>query len=156
MQVPVESGPWARELHQMPIAFPCLKTLTLYWISFSNASMVHCAFYMIWASRNLQTLNITAAYNGAFPPLSFPSKLDTSKMKKLLQLRSMVFGSLCSGNEVYLITWILGCSPLLKKIDIYPPPSRVFGGENGKLMFATELLKLHRASPVAEVDIHWS
>ena len=58
-QIAVESGPF--ELFKMPTAFPCLKTLTLYRIRFSNAIMVQCALYMIWASRNLQTLNITVS-----------------------------------------------------------------------------------------------
>ncbi|GJS48157.1 hypothetical protein Tco_0598278 [Tanacetum coccineum] len=115
----VESGPL--KLYQIPTTFPCLKTLTLYGIKFSNVTMAQCALLMIWESRNLQTVNITGTYNGAFLPASFPrSQLDSSKNVEA------VATSECE---------------LLKL---------------GKLMFATKLLKLHRASPVAEVDIYWS
>lgn len=76
-------------------------------------------------------------------------------MRKL-QLINVAFVS-CRGseNEMCLIKSLLACSPLLKNISIRANSSQVFSGENGKVMFATRLLKFHRASPIAEVDINW-
>nr|GEX66498.1 hypothetical protein [Tanacetum cinerariifolium] len=43
------------------------------------------------------------------------------------------------------------------KMDIYADSSgvRELGGDNGERKFATKLLKLRRASPLAKVDIVW-
>ena len=57
-----------------------------------------------------------------------------------------------SVNDLCLIKSLLAGSPLLKKIVICAKPSEMFGGERG---FTTKLLKLHRASPIAEIDVTW-
>ena len=60
-------------------------------------------------------------------------------------------------NEVCLIKYLLNSSPLLKKMDIHADSSEVckLGGDNGEKNFATKLLKLRRASTLAEIDIVW-
>lgn len=78
-----------------------------------------------------------------------------TKMRKL-QLQSVSL--VCfkgSDTEVCLIKCILACSPSLKRITIIPDPFQVVGGEKGKLMFASKLLELHRASTIAEVKMDW-
>ena len=57
-----------------------------------------------------------------------------------------------SVNDLCLIKSLLAGSPLLKKIVITARPSEMYDGERG---FTTKLLKLHRASPVAEIDLTW-
>ncbi|GKD69279.1 hypothetical protein Tco_1323369, partial [Tanacetum coccineum] len=57
-----------------------------------------------------------------------------------------------SVNDLCLIKSLLAGSPLLQKMVICARPSEMFGGESG---FTTKLLKLHRASPIAEIDITW-
>ena len=70
-----------------------------------------------------------------------------------MQLRNVVF-VLVRGleNEVCLMKSLLDCSPFLQKMDLSGKSLEVLGGDRGALMFATKLLKLHRASPVAEID----
>lgn len=69
------------------------------------------------------------------------------------QLRNVVLTSIRgSVNDLWLIKSLLAGSPLLKKIVICARPSEMLGGERG---FTTELLKLRRASPIAEIVITW-
>ncbi|KAJ0683235.1 putative F-box domain, leucine-rich repeat domain superfamily, F-box-like domain superfamily [Helianthus annuus] len=69
----------------------------------------------------------------------------------MLQLRSVVFTySNASESEVYLIKYILACSPFLKKIVIRPRSCLALGEQ---LMFARKLLKLHRASPNVDINL---
>lgn len=74
-----------------------------------------------------------------------------------LQLQSVVFESFPSSsseNELSLIKFILACSPLLKKISIRL--MHLSGDETERIKInwelARKLLKLHRASPTAEID----
>ena len=67
-----------------------------------------------------------------------------------LQLQKVLLGFIKGlDNEICLIKFLLTCSPLLKKMHVIT--HKVLGGE---LMFAKKLLKLHRASRVAEIDLH--
>ncbi|XP_071735728.1 FBD-associated F-box protein At5g22730-like [Rutidosis leptorrhynchoides] len=138
-------------------SFRCLKTLVLYPIDFSSDIKLSFAFEMIWGSPELPTLIIVATYNDAIPPPAFCSSalnhISMGQLKlRIVELKS--FGG--SENEIYLIKNLLACSPALKKIVIFADPSQIFGGENGKLMFATKLLEFHRASTAAQVKIYWS
>ena len=60
-----------------------------------------------------------------------------------------------SENEVCLIRSLLACSPLLKRMKIVCRASEMLGGDSKERIFAMKLLKLHRASPIAEIDIQW-
>nr|GEY85849.1 hypothetical protein [Tanacetum cinerariifolium] len=72
----------------------------------------------------------------------------TSQASKLEQLQYGVFIFYWFRDaQVPLIKCILACSPLLKRLAIYVCSSEALGGENGKVVFATKLLKFHRASP---------
>ncbi|XP_071735735.1 F-box protein At4g09920-like isoform X2 [Rutidosis leptorrhynchoides] len=138
-------------------SFRCLSTLILYPIDFGSDIKLLFAFEMIWSSPELQTLKITATYNDAVLPLAICSSALNHISMGQLKLRFVVFKSFRgSENEIYLIKNLLACSPFLKKIDIYVNQSMMYGGENGKLMFATKLLEFHRASTAAEVKIYWS
>ncbi|XP_071732920.1 F-box/FBD/LRR-repeat protein At1g13570-like [Rutidosis leptorrhynchoides] len=137
-------------------SFPCLKSLTLHQINFSSEDNLLFVFEMILYSPKLQSLLITAKHYDAVTSSAFlSSKLNHIKMG-LAQLRNVVLQSFQgSENEILLVKKLLAGSPSLKNIGIYPKSSEVFGGDNGKLIF-TKLLKFHRASPTAEVDIYWS
>ncbi|XP_071739454.1 F-box/FBD/LRR-repeat protein At1g13570-like [Rutidosis leptorrhynchoides] len=138
-------------------SFRCLSTLVLDPIDFSSNIMLSFAFEMICNSPELQTLKITATYNNPVPPPAFCSSSLNHISMDQLKLRSVVFKSFRgSENEICLIKNLLVCSPELNKIDIHTKPYLMFGDVNGKLMFATKLLELHRASSVAEVKINWS
>ena len=71
-----------------------------------------------------------------------------------LQLQSVMLVRI-SGlkNEECLIKSLLSCSPLLEKMEILAHLFQHVGVDNGKLIFATKLLELHRASPVAEIKL---
>ena len=58
----------------------------------------------------------------------------------------------CIKNEVCLMKSLLACSPLLNKMIISPKSVKVFGSDDDKRKFVTELM-LHRASQIAEVVI---
>ncbi|GJW44932.1 putative F-box-like domain superfamily protein [Tanacetum coccineum] len=139
-----------------PATLPCLKNLALCQIDFSSFNAFSCAYDIIWSFPNLQTLTIAATYKDDVPtPLLSTYEVD-SYTSKNLQLERVTFSGLRGSEaEVSLIKSILACSPLLKRIAIYPNASQMFGGDYGKLMFATNLLNLHRASPKAEVNIFW-
>ncbi|XP_076927946.1 uncharacterized protein LOC143591698 [Bidens hawaiensis] len=130
-----------------PTAFPCLKALKLTDIDLGNA------FEMIRSFPNLQTLEINACNENddSAPAVSFP-EVDCNTMGPL-QLRSVVFKNLeGSENEVRLIKYLLACSPFLKKIVIRP--NSLLVPPFDEKLFARKLLKLHRASPTAEIDLY--
>nr|XP_043622668.1 F-box/FBD/LRR-repeat protein At1g13570-like isoform X2 [Erigeron canadensis] len=135
-------------------AFPCLKTLSLYGIDFSSDTMLSCVIGMLSDAPNLQTLDITAAYKSTLPPplISF-LEVDCNTIGQL-QLQNVVLASIKGlENEVCLIKSILACSPLLKRIVI-TPNILLMGDGNEKFKLASKLLKLHRASPLAEISFH--
>ncbi|PWA40978.1 F-box domain, FBD domain, Leucine-rich repeat domain, L domain-like protein [Artemisia annua] len=135
----------------VPRSFPCLKKLNLFGIDFSSETMVSFAVELICACPNLLSLNIKTAIQDAFPPGS--SEVDYSRMGQL-QLRNVGLYSIRgSKNEECMIKSLLACSPLLKKIVITADSPEVFGDDHGDSDFATKLLKLHRASPIAEIDL---
>ena len=71
-----------------------------------------------------------------------------------LQLRYVwLFSIRGSKNEECMIKSLLACSPLLKNIVITADSPEVFGDDHGDSVFATKLLKLHRASPTAQIDL---
>ncbi|GJR77131.1 putative RNA-directed DNA polymerase, partial [Tanacetum coccineum] len=133
-------------------ALLCLKTLRLCSLNIRSDIMVSFVTDMICGFPNLETLTINGEYhyNDHVPETSVRStELNCSKMGQL-QLREVLIGSIMGlENEISLIKFILACSPLLKNMLIFT--RKVLGGE---LMFAKKLLKLHRASPVAEIDFH--
>lgn len=146
----------------VPTSFPCLKKLNLLGIDFSSKSMVSFAVELICACPNLLSLKICALYEDllslkmktaiedAFQPGS--SEVDYSRMGQL-QLRNVELYSITgSKNEECMIKSLLACSPFLKRIVINAD-SQVFGDDHGDSEFATKLLKLHRASPIAEIDL---
>ncbi|XP_071729098.1 F-box/FBD/LRR-repeat protein At1g13570-like [Rutidosis leptorrhynchoides] len=142
---------------RVPSSFPCLESLTLYQIDFSCKTNLMFAFELIGCSPKLQTLWISAKHNDAVPPPAiFLSEINSIQFG-LPQLRNVALLSFQgSENEILLIKKLLADSPSLKIIDIYPVSSEVFNGDSGRLMVATKLLKFHRASTNAEVDIYWS
>ncbi|XP_071732922.1 F-box/FBD/LRR-repeat protein At1g13570-like [Rutidosis leptorrhynchoides] len=142
---------------RVPASFPCLESLTLSHIDFSCKTNLMFAFELIGCSPKLQTLWISAKHNDAVPPPAiFLSELNSIQLG-LAQLRKVSLLSFRgSENEILLIKTLLGGSPSLKIIDIYPVSSEVFNGDSGRLMVATKLLKFNRASPSAQVGIYWS
>ncbi|XP_071735803.1 uncharacterized protein [Rutidosis leptorrhynchoides] len=137
-------GNWVRT------SLSCLRTLQLQYIDFGSDIMLSFVNDMICGLPELQTLKITAEYNYVFPPPAFcASDLNHISMGQL-QLRVIDFNSFrCSENEIWLIKSLLACSPALKKMYIHPSVCLNYE----KSMFATKLLKLHRASSAAEVNI---
>ncbi|GJX97898.1 putative F-box-like domain superfamily protein [Tanacetum coccineum] len=134
-------------------ALPYIKTLRLYEIDFSNETMVSFAIDLICGTPNLETLLIKAPYEDDDTALAVSSlKVDFKRMREL-QLREAKFVSVrCIKNDVCLMKSLLACSPLLKKMVINPKSLNVFGGDDGKRKFVTELM-LHRASRIAEIII---
>nr|XP_043627138.1 uncharacterized protein LOC122598616 [Erigeron canadensis] len=94
-----------------------------------------------------------AMYKNVVPlPDISSSEVDCSTMGKLqLQNVSFIFIKGLE-NEVCLIKYILACSPMLKSIEILLDTS-IGSNVNEKYKLANKLLKLHRTSPKAEVDI---
>nr|GEW40360.1 hypothetical protein [Tanacetum cinerariifolium] len=90
-------------------------------------------------------------------PAVCSSPVDFSRMGQLQLLKVKLAEIRGLKREVRLVKYLLDCSPLLKKMDIYADSSgvRELGGDNGERKFATKLLKLRRASPLAKVDIVW-
>ncbi|KAD4982979.1 hypothetical protein E3N88_19650 [Mikania micrantha] len=132
-----------------PTALPYLKVLNLSTIALGNGIMLSCAFDVIRSSPNLQTLKITASdLDADRTPEIYPPDVDYNTVG-LLQLQSVVFNYYeGSENEVWLIKYLLACSPFLQKIVI-SPCSIIMSDE--KLKFARKLLKLHRASPIVDI-----
>ncbi|KAM0047806.1 putative F-box domain, FBD domain, leucine-rich repeat domain superfamily [Helianthus debilis subsp. tardiflorus] len=135
---------------KFPTAFPSIKALKFTRIGLGNGIMLSCALEMIRHLPNLQTLEITATPYVDDPfPIPIPI-LDVEY--NMMELRSVVFRNFKgSENEVYLIKYFLACSPSLKKIVVHHDWCL---GPSEQLMFAKMLLKLRRASPVAEIDFN--
>ncbi|KAK9078029.1 hypothetical protein SSX86_002086 [Deinandra increscens subsp. villosa] len=132
--------------------FPCIKTLKLSTVDLGNRVMLSYAFEMIRSFSNLQTLEITASERVTVPtPGICFSEVDYNTTGSL-QLCSVVFRDLKgSVNEVCLITYLLTCSPVLKKLVI-EFRSHLKPGE--QLLFAGKLLKLQRAYPAVDIDLY--
>ncbi|XP_076884209.1 F-box/FBD/LRR-repeat protein At1g13570-like [Bidens hawaiensis] len=131
-------------------AFPSLKALKLSRVCLEDGMKLSCAFELIRSFPNLQTLEITTStrvwHNGG------PPRADYNKTG-LLQLRSVIFEySKGSENELCFLKYLLVRSPFLKKIVIRPHCFSTITLD-GKLEFASKLLKVHRASPVVDIDL---
>ncbi|KAM0047800.1 putative F-box-like domain superfamily protein [Helianthus debilis subsp. tardiflorus] len=137
--------------------FPCLKTFTLLRIDLCNGIVLSCALELISSFSNLQTLKIRAPHSDDEPtPTVCSSDVDFNTMG-LLQLQSVDISSFkVSENAVCLIKYLLVCSPLLKSIVVRPQYSRFHSRlhSDERFKFARKLLKLHRASPIAEIDLY--
>ncbi|KAK9051161.1 hypothetical protein SSX86_027787 [Deinandra increscens subsp. villosa] len=132
-----------------PTTFPCLKTLDLSYIDLGSGIVLSFAFEIIRSSWNLQTLEIMTGQQDVHPPPAICSPEVDYNTVGFLQLQRVTFtSSMASENEVCLIKYLLACSPFLKEIFLYP---HLFVARDEQLMFAKKLLKLHRASPVAEI-----
>ncbi|XP_071707212.1 F-box/FBD/LRR-repeat protein At1g13570-like [Rutidosis leptorrhynchoides] len=141
------AGNWVRT------SLSCLGTLTLYSVDFDSEVMLSFAIEMIWGLPELQTLKIKAAYNAPVPQPALCASVFKNISMGQLQLRVIDFYPFRgSDNELWLIKNLLACSPLLKKFYIFPI-RMFFCSRNEKLMFATKLSKLHRASSAAKVKI---
>nr|XP_043623194.1 uncharacterized protein LOC122594976 [Erigeron canadensis] len=118
-------------------------------MDFSSDPMLSCAFGILFGCTNLQTLRIRAIYkNDVPPPAIFSREVDCSTMRQL-QLQNVKLEAIKGlDNEVCLIKYMLACSPVLKSLVVVCNSSI---GSNEKDMFARKLLKLHRASPIAEI-----
>ncbi|GKB86782.1 F-box/FBD/LRR-repeat protein-like protein [Tanacetum coccineum] len=108
-------------------------------LSSLDAMRVECS--MILKAKNARLL-----INDDVPtPLHYEVDSYTSKN---LKLERVIFsGFRGSEAEVSLIKGILACSPLLKRIDICPNASQMFGGDYGKLMFATNFITYMEPHP---------
>lgn len=147
----VEAG--ARK--KVSVALPCLKSLTLSELNLNNHVMVLCAFDLIRCSTNLQTLKITVDHEQhvSTPPLC--SWEVNSGLTGKLQLRVVELeGIRDSEIEICLIKALLAYSSLLKKMVIKNNTAGMYDGCHGNCTFARKLLKLHRASPIAEIDLY--
>nr|GEW59911.1 hypothetical protein [Tanacetum cinerariifolium] len=117
--------------NRVPTSLCCLKTLVLDNIDFRSDTMISCptSCSLFFGSRFQHDGTVTAS-------------------ESVVCIRGIE-------NEVCLIKYLLDCSPLLKKMDIHADSSEVrkLGGANGEREFATNLLKLRRASPLAELNI---
>ncbi|KAK9051165.1 hypothetical protein SSX86_027791 [Deinandra increscens subsp. villosa] len=140
---------------RFPITFPCLRALSLSNMDLSSGIMLSFAFEMIRSSPSLQTLDILARkwYVDPLPEIGYP-EVDYNTTG-LLQLRSVVFYTDSKNSEdgkftIWLIKYLLACSPFLEKMAI--EASSFLYDE--KLEFATRLLALHRASPVAKINLY--
>nr|XP_043626922.1 F-box/FBD/LRR-repeat protein At1g13570-like [Erigeron canadensis] len=142
---------------QNPVSntFPFLKTLTLRHIDFSSNSMLSCAFGMLFGCVNLQTLDITPIYKNVVPlPAIFSPEVDCSTMGRL-QLRNVKLAHIrCLENELCLIKYVLACSSMLKNIVINSCLD--IDDVNEKNELSSKLLKLHRASPIAEIILTYT
>ncbi|XP_076897412.1 F-box/FBD/LRR-repeat protein At1g13570-like [Bidens hawaiensis] len=136
--------------HRLSTAFPSLKALKLSRMCIDDGMKLSFAFELIRSCPNLQTLEITASSWYAGPPP--PPDYNTTEQ---LQLRSVLFEYWKgSENEVWLLKYILACSPFLKKLVIRPLRlSLVVIKSDERLKFASKLMTLHRASPVVDINI---
>ena len=132
---------------EVSTTFPCLKILGFGSIDFSNNVILSFIREMIFRSPNLKNLEILAFKD--YVPTRAEADFDTTRQ---LQLPRVTFLHLKgSNNEVCFIKSLLACSPLLEKISIGLNSSSMVDGADGRCKFAEKLLKLHRASPVAEI-----
>ncbi|XP_076927945.1 F-box/FBD/LRR-repeat protein At1g13570-like [Bidens hawaiensis] len=134
------------------IAFPCLKALKLSRICFDDSTQLLHVFELIRSCPNVRTLEITETDRLFLQNAASHVQVDYNT-PGLLQLRNVMFE--CRKgleNKVCLIKYLLASSPYLKKIVIRPYSPSLFTSDE-KFAFAMKLLKLHRASPVAEIDL---
>ncbi|KAJ0837889.1 putative F-box domain, leucine-rich repeat domain superfamily, F-box-like domain superfamily [Helianthus annuus] len=130
---------------KFPTAFPSLKAFKVTRIDTGNGSMLSCALEIIRHFPNLQIFEIAHVSEHVSIPFPIPEVEVT-----MMELRRVVFALFKgSENEVCLIKYFLACSPSLKKIVVHRD---WFLGSDEQLIFTKKLLKLHRASPVAEID----
>ncbi|GJY95267.1 F-box/FBD/LRR-repeat protein-like protein [Tanacetum coccineum] len=144
--------------NRVSTSLSCLKTLFLDDIDFRSDTMISCAIELIRSSSNLETLTIHGLYEDRVPlPAVCSSQADFSIMGQLQLLKVKLVRMRGIENEFCLVKYLLDCSPLLKKMDIHAYSSEVckLGGANGERELATNLLKLRRASPLAELNIVW-
>ncbi|XP_076923381.1 F-box/FBD/LRR-repeat protein At5g22700-like [Bidens hawaiensis] len=98
---------------------------------------------------NLQTVEIVAT---RYPEAASPSHVNYNTTR-LLQLQSVTFEYFKgSENELCFIKYLLACSPFLKRMVVHHHMLLSLSFEE-KFMFARKLLKLHRASPVVDIDL---
>ncbi|XP_071709270.1 F-box protein At4g09920-like [Rutidosis leptorrhynchoides] len=160
----------AKDKERFETFLPCVKNLVVYNMDFSCANLLSLVYALIFASQNARTLKITTDEDvidedvddmDKFDYLSddvndsdddmedadVVADIDGCKMGQL-QLREVSIEYVtCSENEVMLLKSILSSSPLLKEMNIFT--SEVPSG-------LIKLLKLHRASPNAEVNFFWT
>ncbi|XP_071711788.1 F-box/FBD/LRR-repeat protein At1g13570-like isoform X2 [Rutidosis leptorrhynchoides] len=120
-------------------SFSRVKTLTLDFVDLENYQKF--AFEIIWGCPNLQALTI---------------RLNNMTMGQLQLLNVVFYNFRGSENELFFIKNLLACTPLLKKITIYPYRCHDFGGYKEKLMLAEKLSMFYRASAIAQVDFQCS
>ncbi|XP_076927938.1 F-box/FBD/LRR-repeat protein At1g13570-like [Bidens hawaiensis] len=137
-------------IKQFTTAFPDLKAFKITSIKFGNGIMLSRVLEIIRHFPNLQTLEFIAVQQADDPfPISIPIP-NPEVEYNMMELESVEFRNFRGlENEVYFIKYFLACSPSLKKIHIVwdfklEPVEQLF--------HAKKLLKLHRASPVAEID----
>ncbi|XP_076919833.1 F-box/FBD/LRR-repeat protein At1g13570-like [Bidens hawaiensis] len=128
---------------KFPSAFPSLKVINLYRIDLGNSMNLLCVFELIKSCPNLQALRISAIQCDA-DPIPIPKvEYNTTGLQRV------IFGYFAgSENEMCLIKYLLACSPFLKLLYICPRCRLA-------PMFTTKLLKLPRASTVAEIDFDY-
>ncbi|XP_076919824.1 F-box/FBD/LRR-repeat protein At1g13570-like [Bidens hawaiensis] len=132
-------------------AFPFIKALNLTRIDSGDGTMLSCALEMIRNFPNLHTLEIFPPTRHVDDPNPVSIPIPSPEVEySMMELRNVVFRFIKgSENEIHLIRYFLACSPSLKKIEIL---CDCHYGE--RLIFARKLLKLHRASPTAEIDFN--
>ncbi|XP_076892224.1 F-box/FBD/LRR-repeat protein At1g13570-like [Bidens hawaiensis] len=134
--------------HRFSTAFPSLKALKLSRMCLDVGLELSCAIELIRSCPNLQTLEITTNSQYTSPPQ--PVDYHTTEQ---LQLRSVMFEYWKgSENDVCLLKYILACSPFLKK-SVIRPYALIMIASDERLKFTSKLMKLHRASPVVDINI---
>lgn len=132
-------------------ALPYVKTLRLYEIDLSNEIMLSCVIDLLKSFSNLETLLIKAAHKDDDPALAVSSSKAYFCKLGQLHLQEVKFVLIsCTENEVCLMKSLLAFSRSLKKMVIIPKSLEMFGGDDGKRKFITEL-KQHRASPGTKI-----
>ncbi|KAK9051169.1 hypothetical protein SSX86_027795 [Deinandra increscens subsp. villosa] len=136
----------------LPVTFPCVKTLSISRINVGTGMNSLCALEIISSFPNLQSFEIRETkwlfLQNIVPTTGVHLPEVDYSTTGLLQLRSVVLGVVIgSDDELCLIEHVLARSPFLKKIVIH------YHSEYDEPLFARKLLKLHRASPLAEIDL---
>nr|GEV69124.1 hypothetical protein [Tanacetum cinerariifolium] len=113
--------------------FPNLLGLNLIWVDIETYK---CGEFLT-RCPNLEKLDFS----------SWNYDINETHIAKLVNLKKLLWQLGTFKNTKLL------CSPLLKQIVITADTPEVFGDDHGDSVFATKLLKLHRASPVAAMDL---
>ncbi|XP_071736739.1 F-box/FBD/LRR-repeat protein At1g13570-like isoform X2 [Rutidosis leptorrhynchoides] len=134
-------------------SFSCVKSLTLTLVDFDSSVVLRFMYEIIWGLPNLQTLTIEGLYSD-YEDQSLELCTSTGQ----LQLLNVVFENFeGSENELFFIKNLLSCTPLLKTFTIRPDLNLLFpGAYKEKFKLAKKLLRFHRASAIADVDLDWS